>query len=67
MPLFVKEKIVYAETILKFDREYLVQLGVAEGAVDILMGGVQKVLRREKKERKWAHHGVSRKEQSVEI
>ena len=65
MPLFVKEKIVYAETILKFDREYLVQLGVAEGAVDILMGGVQKVLRREKKERKRARHG--QKEQSVEI
>jgi len=65
MPLFKKEKIVYAETVLQFDREYLVQLGIAEGAVHLLMAGVQKVLHQEKKERKPAH--VYQKEQSVEI
>ena len=68
MPLFEKEKIVYAETILEFDREYLVQLGIAEGAVDILMVGVRKVLRREKKERKRARHSVLfQRGESVEI
>ncbi len=65
MPLFKKEKIVYAETILQFDREYLVQLGIAEGAVHLLMAGVQKVLCREKKERKRAR--AYRREESVEI
>jgi len=65
MPLFEKEKIIYAETILQFDREYLLQLGIADGAVHLLMEGVQKVLRREKKERKRAR--VYQKEQSVEI
>lgn len=68
MPLFEKEKIVYAETILEFDREYLVQLGIAEGAVDILMAGIRKVLRQEKKERKRARHSVLfQRGESVEI
>lgn len=68
MPLFEKEKIIYAETILKFDWEYLVQLGIAKGAVDILMAGVQKVLHQEKKERKRARHSVLfQRGESVEI
>jgi len=67
MPLFEKEKIIYAETIHEFDREYLVRLGIAEGAVDILMAGVRKVLHREKKERKRARHSVYQREESVKI
>jgi hypothetical protein len=40
MPLFEKEKILYAESVLQLDGEYLLWLGIAEGTVHILMAGV---------------------------
>lgn len=52
MALFEKEKIVYAETILQFDQDYLAQLWIAEGAIYPLMLGVRKTLGRREKERK---------------
>ena len=64
MALFEKEKVVYAETVLHFDRDYLAQLGIAEGAIHPLMLGVRKILRREEREKKRAH---LYREQSLEI
>lgn len=52
MPLFEAEKIMYAETFLQCNRAYLTRLGVAEGAIHLLMEGVPKVLSRETRERK---------------
>ena len=64
IPLFEKENIFYAETILQFDKDYLAQLGIAEGAIYPLMSGVEKILRREEKQRKRARLF---REQSLEI
>lgn len=65
MPFLEQEKIMYAETVLEFDKDYLVGLGILEGAARPLLKGVEKVVGHEKKERK--HARVSQKEQSVEI
>ena len=56
---------MYAETVLEFDKDYLVGLGIPEGAARPLLKGVEKVVGCGKKERKRAQ--VSQKEQSVEI
>ena len=54
MPLLEEQKICYAETILEFEVDYFVGLGIPEGAVWPLLAGVQKALQSKKKERKCA-------------
>jgi hypothetical protein len=56
---------MYAETVLDFDVDHFVGLGIPEGAVRPLLAGVRKALARERREKKRAR--VSHKEQSVEI
>lgn len=65
MPILEKEKIVYAETVLEFDKDYLVGLGIPEGAVRPLLKGVEKVIGRRKKEKKRIR--VSQREESIEV
>lgn len=65
IPLFEEHKILYEETVLKFDVEHFVGLGIPEGAVQPSLVGIQKVLAHEKKEKKRAW--VYRKQPSVEV
>ena len=65
MPLFKEHKILYAETVLEFDVDYFVGLGIPEGAVRPLLVGIRKALAHEKKEKKRAR--VYRKEPSIEV
>lgn len=65
LPLLNHQKIVYAETILELEKDYLVALGIPEGAARPLVKGVEKVILRKEKERKKAR--LHQKEQSVEI
>lgn len=65
MPILEQEKIVYAETVLEFEKDYLVGLGIPEGAARPLLKGVEKVVGRGKKEKKRAR--TSQRQESVEI
>lgn len=65
MPLLEKEGIFYAETVAEFDKEFYISLGMSEGAASPFMAGVKKILRCEKKEKKWAR--IYNTENSVEI
>jgi hypothetical protein len=65
MPILKEEKILYAETVLEFDKDYLVGLGIPEGAARPLLKGVEKVVGRRKKEKKCI--SVFQREESIEI
>jgi hypothetical protein len=67
MPLLEQEKIMYAETVLEFDKDYLVGLGIPKGAARPLLKGVEKVVGCEKKERNLKRARIYQKEESVEI
>lgn len=65
MPLLEEHNILYAETVLEFDVDHFVELGIPEGAVRPLFVGVRKALARKRKEKKRVR--VYQREQSVEI
>jgi hypothetical protein len=65
MPLLEEQKIVYAETVLEFEVEYFVGLGIPEGAVRPLLTGVRKALQ-SKKGKKCARR-VFNREESLEV
>jgi hypothetical protein len=66
MPILEQEKIVYAETVLEFDKDYLVGLGIPEGETRSLLKGVEKVVGRRKKEKKEKKRiQVSQREESL--
>ena len=67
MPLFEEHKILYAETVLEFDVDYLVGLGIPEGAVRPLLVGVRKALVRETRKKEKKRACVYHREESVEI
>lgn len=46
--------IVYAESVLDFDKGYYAGLGMAEGAVGTFLDGVAKAIKHEEKEKKRA-------------
>jgi hypothetical protein len=56
MPLLEEQKIVYAETVLEFEVDYFVGLGIPEGAVRPLLAGVRKALKRHKRAKKCARN-----------
>jgi hypothetical protein len=66
MPLLEEQKIVYAETVLEFDVDYFVGLGIPEGAVRPLLEGVRKALRSKKANLK-KHARTINREKSVEV
>jgi hypothetical protein len=65
MPLFEEQKIVYAETVLEFEVEYFIGLGIPEGAVRPLLAGVRKALHRLKVQSKKKCARIFNREQSV--
>jgi hypothetical protein len=64
MPLLEEQKIVYAETVLEFEVDYFVGLGVPEGAVRPLLAGVRKALQSKKKAKKTR---IFNREESIEV
>jgi hypothetical protein len=46
--------IIYAESALDFEKDFYLELGIAEGAIGPFMKGIGRSLHREKKERKRA-------------
>lgn len=56
MPLLQQHDILYAKTVLDLQKEYFLELGIPEGAVGILITGVQKVIGQERRERKRARY-----------
>jgi len=67
MPLFEEHKILYAETVLEFNVDYLVELGIPEGAVRPLLVGVRKALVRETRKKEKKRACVYHREESIEI
>jgi hypothetical protein len=65
MLLLKEHNILYVETVLEFDVDHFVELGIPEEVVQPLFVGVRKALACKRKEKKWVH--IYQREQSVEI
>lgn len=64
--------IVYAESAVDFERDFYLELGIAEGAIGPFMTGIGRALYREKKEKKRAkfdnkEYQQQNRQESVEI
>lgn len=66
MPLLEEQKIVYAETVLEFEVDYFVGLGIPEGAVRPL-AGVRKTLQSKKKAKTQKRTRIFNREESIEV
>ncbi|KAF8811481.1 hypothetical protein BYT27DRAFT_7277025 [Phlegmacium glaucopus] len=64
--------IVYTESVIDFDKDFYLDLGIAEGAIGPFMKGISRALHRERKEKKRAKLGDKEnqgycRQESVEI
>lgn len=63
--------IVYAESVVDFDKDFYLELGISEGAIGPFMKGIHRALHREKKEKKRAKldnkENQQYREQSLEL